>query len=130
VQREMEGMVSQPYHVIIADDDAGVRAVIGYIVRQTYPAVTISAVPNGLEALFVYDQYGANLVITNQAMPRLSGLDLIAVLHTRQTTLPIILVSGDAANAQPGLAAGATRFVAKPFTSTQLEQALTSVLPR
>jgi CheY-like chemotaxis protein len=122
--------VSQLYHVIIADDDAGVRAVISHIVRQTYPVVTISAVPDGLEALFVFDQHGADLVITNQAMPRLCGLDLIAVLRTRHATVPIILVSGDAANAQPGLAAGALRFVAKPFTSAQLEHALTSVLPR
>jgi CheY-like chemotaxis protein len=120
--------VAASYHVIIADDDAGIRAVLGYIVQQTYPSATISAVSDGLTALQVYDQQGADLVITNHTMPHLSGLDLIAALRARHATVPIIMVSGEVAQAQAALRAGAAQFVAKPFTRPQLVQALTSVL--
>jgi CheY-like chemotaxis protein len=121
--------VAQPYHVIIAEDDVGVRAVITQIVKQTYPAATVSAVSDGLGALLVYDQQGADLVITSRTLRHLSGLDLIATLRARQATIPIILVSGDTGHAQPALAAGATQFVAKPFTRAQLVQQLTRLLP-
>src|SRR6476660_1031920 len=118
--------MSQSYHVIVADDDPGVRAIIAQIIRQLYPAARLSVVRDGMEALQVFDQQGADLVVTNQTMPRMRGLDLIAALRARQATVPIIMVSGAPAHAPVALAAGATRFVAKPFTYLQLVQALRS----
>ena len=121
--------MGQPVHVIIADDEDGVRAVLVHLIRQTYPSATISAFSDGLAALTAYDQHYADLVITNQSMPQMSGLDLITALRTRTTTLPIIMVSGDFFHEQAALAAGATAFVAKPFTRAQLAQTLRRVLP-
>jgi CheY-like chemotaxis protein len=121
--------VAPSYQVIVADDDASIRAVLAHIVQQTYPGATVSAVADGLAALHIYDQQGADLVLTNYMMPRMSGLDLIAALRARQVTLPIIMVSGEVAQAPAALAAGATLFLAKPFTRTQLVQVLMSVLP-
>ena len=117
------------YHVLIADDDAGIRAVLVHIVQQTYPDATVSVVADGLAALHIYDQQGADLVVTNYMMPRMSGLQLIAALRARHATLPIIIVSGEGALAPAALAAGASQFLTKPFTRTQLVQALISVLP-
>ena len=57
------------YHILIADDDASVRALIARIVARAYPSVTISSVPDGLDALQIYDQRGADMLITNNAMP-------------------------------------------------------------
>src|SRR3712207_3950138 len=64
--------MSPPYHVIVADDDDGVRAFIARVVVRTYPAVTLSAVRDGLDALLLFDQRGADLLITNNDMPRLN----------------------------------------------------------
>ena len=125
----METAVSPSYHVIIADDDAGVRAVLSRIVQHIYPDATVSAVADGVAALHIYDQHGADLVVTNQTMPRMSGLNLIIALRTRNPSVPIIMVSGEVAQASAALAAGATRFLAKPFTRTHLVQVLSSVLP-
>ena len=38
-------------HVLIVDDDAGVRTVLAHVVAQLYPAATIAAATNGTEAL-------------------------------------------------------------------------------
>ena len=118
------------FHVIIADDDDGVRGLIARVVARTYTTVTISAVTNGLDALRIYDQSSADLLITNQDMPGISGLGLVEALRVvRLATLPIVMVSADLRIEPRALALGVTRFVAKPFTLTRLAQVLTSLLP-
>jgi CheY-like chemotaxis protein len=117
------------YHVIIADDDDDIRAVIARVVVRAYSSVTISAVSDGLDALLVYDQRSADLVITNNGMPVLSGLSLIEQLRVRSATLPIVMVSADATIEQRALALGASRFLAKPFALAQLAQTLINLLP-
>jgi two-component system, NarL family, capsular synthesis sensor histidine kinase RcsC len=118
------------YHVIIADDDAVMRSLIEHIVVRIYPTATISAANNGVEALLVYDQRGADLLITNYDMPALNGLMLVETLRVqRQATLPIVMVSANPAIERQALAVGVTRFLAKPFTVTQLTQVLTGLLP-
>jgi CheY-like chemotaxis protein len=121
--------LSAAYHVIIADDDAAIRALIARVVARTYAAVTISAVPDGLDALLIYQQCGADLVITNQEMPVLSGLSLIERLRVLSATLPIIMVSAHPSVEPRARAVGVTHFLIKPFLIVQLVQVLTRVLP-
>jgi CheY-like chemotaxis protein len=121
--------MSAAYHVIIADDDAAIRSLITRVVARTYDRVTISSVSDGLDALAIYQQHGADLVITNQEMPILSGLSLIERLRVLSTTLPIIMVSAHQGIESQARAAGATHFLLKPFHIALLVQVLTGVLP-
>jgi CheY-like chemotaxis protein len=117
-------------HVIIAEDDAGIQAIIARVVVRTYPMVSVSALANGLDALLLYDQRGADLLITNHDMPGLSGLSLVEMLRVlRKATLPIIMVSADSSLQQRAFALGMNEFLVKPFTLEQLVQALTRLLP-
>jgi CheY-like chemotaxis protein len=117
------------YHIVIADDDAAIRSLIARVVARTYDRVTISAVPDGLDALLIYQQGGADLVITNHQMPVLSGLSLIERLRVLSATLPIIMVSAHPSVEPQARAVGVTHFLLKPFPITELVQLLTSVLP-
>jgi DNA-binding response OmpR family regulator len=121
--------MSAAYHVIIADDDAAIRSLVAHIVSRTYDRVIISAVPDGLDALGIYQQRGADLVITNHQMPFLSGLSLIERLRVLSSTLPIIMLSAHPSVEPQARAVGVTQFLTKPFHFTQLVQILTSVLP-
>jgi len=118
------------YHIIIADDDAAIRALIARVVARTYDPVAISAVPDGLDALLIYQHDGADLVITNQEMPVLSGLSLIERLRVLSPTLPIIMISAHQSVEPRARAVGVTHFLLKPFVVTQLVQLLISILPR
>lgn len=121
--------MSAAYHIIIADDDAAIRSLIARVVARTYDRVMISAVPDGLDALSIYQQHGADLVITNHTMPVLSGLSLIERLRVLSPTLPIIMVSAHQ-NVEPrARAVGVTHFLLKPFHIALLVQILTAVLP-
>jgi len=117
------------YHVIIADDDTAIRSLIARVVVRTYPLVMISAVSDGLDALLLYQQVGADLVITNHQMPVLSGLSLIERLRVLSTTLPIIMVSAHPSVESRARAVGVTHFLLKPFLIPQLVHLLTRVLP-
>jgi CheY-like chemotaxis protein len=117
------------YHVIIADDDTAIRSLIARVVVRTYPTVMISAVSDGLDALLLYQQVGADLVITNHQMPVLSGLSLTERLRVLSATLPIIMVSAHPSVESHARAVGVTHFLLKPFLVPQLVHVLTSVLP-
>jgi two-component system, chemotaxis family, chemotaxis protein CheY len=115
-------------HIIIVDDQSGVRGVLARVVARTYPAVTITALGNGLEALQVFEKHGCDLLITNYQMPGLTGLELISEIRARSSSLPIIMVSADRGIEPLARAAGVSRFVEKPFTIPELAQVLRELL--
>jgi CheY-like chemotaxis protein len=121
-------MPSAP-HVLIAEDHTAVRDLLTTIVARTYPACTITAVVNGVEALAVFQARGADVLITDYAMPIMTGLALIQALRAQQATVPILVVSMNTSIAEAVLQAGANRFLRKPFTLHELQQALIALLP-
>jgi len=116
-------------HILVAEDHAAVRELLITMVARMYPTCTIAAVANGAEALAAYDACMADLLITDYAMPGLTGLALIQTLRANQATLPILVVSMNTTIADSVVQAGATRFLAKPFTLPALQEALRDLLP-
>lgn len=118
-----------PYRIIIADDDADLRAVFRRITQRVYPAATVVTVADGDAALDLYARHGADLLITDQAMTPVDGATLIGTLRARGATLPII-ATASTPSAQPAmLAAGATVFLIKLDAVNQLEAILPTLLP-
>lgn len=68
---------------------------------------------------------GIDLVLTDQAMPGMTGIQLIDALRARRPALPVILATGYAELPQ-GLSASIGR-LAKPFTQHALALALASI---
>ncbi|MEO7909704.1 MAG: response regulator [Roseiflexaceae bacterium] len=121
-------MPSAP-HILIAEDHAVVRELLTTIVTRIYLICTITAVASGVEALTVYNDRGADLLITDYALPKMTGLTLIQILRAQQATLPILVVSMDTSIIEDVLQAGATRFLPKPFSLPALQQTLIELLP-
>jgi DNA-binding response OmpR family regulator len=75
-----------------------------------------------------------DLVLSDIMMPRMDGLQLVAVLKqdARTRSLPIILLSAKAQNAevQQGLEAGADDYVTKPFDPLELIDRVNAVLAK
>lgn len=82
---------------------------------------------NGEEALRILDQTGdVDLVITDQAMPRMTGLQLAEAIHVRRPNLPVILATGYAElpTDHPNIAFK----LDKPYFQGQLEKAVHEAL--
>ena len=116
--------------VLVIDDEAVVREVItAMLTGSGYEVVCAST---AAEALELFADESIRLVITDVFMPDGSGLELLETMRIRRPNLPIVLVTGATTrdDLSEALARGADGFVAKPFTHTELELALTKALDR
>jgi len=77
---------------------------------------------SGEEALTLLEKTGFDMLITDQAMPRMTGLQLLDVVRERWPGLPVILATGYAEI--PGGVQVSVPKLAKPFTERELGQAL------
>jgi PAS domain S-box-containing protein len=77
---------------------------------------------SGLEAIALLEKDRFDMLITDQAMPRMTGLQLLDVVRERWPDLPVILATGYAEI--PGGTPLTTPKLNKPFTEQELGRAL------
>jgi two-component system, cell cycle sensor histidine kinase and response regulator CckA len=116
--------------VLAVDDEHGIREVTRMLL-QTYGYRPLLAA-NGEQAADLHDEHGDDIavVLTDLMMPVMDGFALIGAIRERDEELPIVAVSGlhtvDAA--ERALAAGADRFLPKPYDAPALLQVLHEAL--
>ncbi len=93
---------------------------------------TVDSADSGATALEHMRSGAYGLVLTDQQMPGMSGLELLHELHVLHPDLPVIIVTahGTVATAVDAMKAGATDFIQKPFTPDELLLVLRRVLDR
>ena len=119
------------YTILIADDDPINRRIIERSLKHL-PALFITA-NDGLEALARALEHAPDLAIIDALMPRLDGWSVCRALRadplTREIELLMLSGLGDECEVT-GRAAGADRFLAKPFSPDDLAQAARELLAR
>lgn len=110
--------------ILIAEDEPVLRELLtDLMVDEGYRVVTAR---NGVEALQLAGLQSPDLVISDIAMPRLDGLELVQRLREQGVQVPVILISGHAARPDlPGV-----RFVRKPFDLEALIEEVAAALSR
>lgn len=80
--------------ILVADDDTSVAGFLGELLERAGHLPTV--VTNGQEALDVFrnSSNAFDLVIADQVMPKMTGLELASKLHELQPALPVILATG------------------------------------
>lgn len=113
--------------VLAVDDDVLVR--MGTAAMLEDLGHTVREANSGEEALKILAQgTKIDLVVTDQAMPRMTGVQLAEAILAGQPDLPIILATGYA-ELPIGLASKLPR-LSKPFTQEQLANALNEAIGR
>jgi DNA-binding NtrC family response regulator len=97
--------------------------------RLGYDAVVV-ADPRDAVALLEQDVMACDLIITDQTMPNLSGLELIKFAKQKRPDLPCILCSAYANNVTPEVAlrSGVSAYMQKPIGPTALEETVRELL--
>ncbi len=107
--------------VLVVDDNADMREYVARLLAERYAVATAA---NGEEALASVLANPPDVVLSDVMMPGLDGFGLLQALRGNPKTaaIPVILVSaraGEEASVE-GLDAGASDYLAKPFTSREL----------
>ena len=81
--------------ILVAEDDPQVREVIVRICE--FRGHDVEQAPDGVRALEEYDRVRPDLLITDLAMPRGSGEQLVRKIRERGRPCPVIVITGYAA---------------------------------
>jgi two-component system chemotaxis response regulator CheY len=116
--------------ILVVDDSASIRQMVSFTVKSAGYEV-VEAV-DGVDGLDKARTAGADLVLTDQNMPRMDGLTLIRSLRalTHYKTVPILMLTTESSDAMKsqGRAAGATGWLVKPFDPQKLIEVVRKVL--
>jgi PAS domain S-box-containing protein len=109
-------------HVLLADDNADLRAYIGRLL--TDHGYQVEAAADGAAALDSLRARRPDILVTDVMMPRLDGFGLLRAVRDDEALrdLPVIMLSaraGDDAKVE-GLDAGADDYLTKPFSAREL----------
>ncbi len=112
----------RPLTVLIIDDNAPMREIIGTVLKSLGVRKIIEAA-DGIEALKVVTEREIDIIFTDLMMQPVDGLAFIRWIRTSPASsnpyTPIIMVTGHATRASLDEArmAGVTEFLAKPLTA-------------
>jgi PAS domain S-box-containing protein len=136
VQAARTGPAPQPARgqariLVVEDEEAQRTSLARGLERLGYG---VAAEPDGRSALAAFrkDPDAFDLVITDQIMPRMSGLELAAELTKVRPGVPVILCTGFSENVNDGTVgtSGIRELAMKPFTITEISQLVRKVLEK
>lgn len=104
--------------ILVVDDSATMRRMVMASLRDL-KNVNFQEASNGLEAIERLVIAPVDLMILDLNMPDMHGLEVLQFVRAHQTycSIPIIVLTtrGDEASRAAALAAGASRYLTKPF---------------
>jgi DNA-binding NtrC family response regulator len=107
--------------ILIVDDDAAVRGILYDLLSEKYKCNTASMAE---EALQYIEEEKYDAILTDIAMPGLTGVELLKRIHENHGATPVILISGRGSEQDPeGLIdLGAFAYLTKPFNLDDIEE--------
>ena len=108
--------------ILVVEDEPSIQKLIELVLQSSgYRVITAS---DGIQALELYAQnrHALSLVLTDLKLPRLSGLDLVRAIQTKDRHIPVIVASGslDEWCSEELKSLEVAAFLNKPFTVAQL----------
>ena len=107
--------------ILIVDDDAAVRSMLYDLLSEKYECNTASMAEEALQYIKV-EKYDA--ILTDLAMPGLTGVNLLERIHQHDSNTPVIVISGKGSEQDPKdlIDLGAFAYVTKPFDLDEIEE--------
>ena len=118
-------------NVLIVDDSVSVRRITASVMRGG--GWSVATAKDGVDALEQLAGEGPppNVILLDMEMPRMDGLELLSHLRGDEQTadIPVVMVTSRAGekHRNRAMAAGANRYVIKPFRDDQLLQIATEL---
>lgn len=118
------------HHVLIVDDDELVSEYLGALLEAE--GYTVKIMNDSIAALNYFNENAAefDLVITDQVMPGLTGVELTDSILNLQPNIPVILITGysEKISAENAAGFGVKGFFLKPLNEKHLLSAIKKLL--
>lgn len=117
------------HHIVVVDDDAGVRTLLGRVLREC--GYDVSVAGDGAELASLMASRQIDLILLDIMLPEQSGFDICGEIRAR-SQVPIIMISarGQESDRVNGLDLGADDYIAKPFSRAEVLARVRAVLRR
>ena len=118
-------------NVLLVEDDADARALYSYMLALA--GHRVKAVSNGLQAFAEIQVDRPDLIVTDIAMPIISGLDLIMAVRSDDelADLPVVAITAFGENLREmARAAGATDSIDKPTELARMREVIDAAVSR
>jgi signal transduction histidine kinase len=115
---------SQNRTILLVDDESGIRRLLGIALADMgYRVLTAK---NGQEALDLFRQVSAPIVLSDIKMPGMDGIELLQAIKRYEPETEVIMITGhgDMDLAVKSLKFEATDFITKPISADALDVAL------
>jgi DNA-binding NtrC family response regulator len=106
------------YAILVVDDESGQRQFISGSLSREYEIV---AAADGKEASELLSHRSFNLVITDERMPRMGGMELLRWIRENSPETPVIVLTayGSVETAVAAIKLGAEEYLTKPLKSPE-----------
>ncbi len=111
--------------ILVAEDDADLRRLNADVL--TCSGYHVDAVADGADAWESLQGESYDLLITDNNMPRMSGVELLQKLHTSGTGIPVIMATSPVPALKYPLP-DFSKFLVKPYTPDELLNTVKRVL--
>jgi DNA-binding NtrC family response regulator len=116
--------------ILVVDDEPGQRQFIGGALSREYEVTTAA---NGVEASQILTHQSFSIVITDERMPDMGGVELIRWMREHSPETPVIVLTayGSVETAVKAIKLGAEEYLIKPLKSPEeLRMVVAKVLSR
>jgi DNA-binding response OmpR family regulator len=117
--------------IVVADDDPDIVMLVSAVLAKS--GFEVARATNGTDALELVRTRGPDLAVLDISMPNLDGIEVLKFVRSNPETaeLPVILLSARAqeADVKNGYAVGASKYMRKPFSPSELVAVVRELLP-
>jgi PAS domain S-box-containing protein len=118
-------------NILVVDDEHGIRLLHSRYIKRVLPNANVLHAADGAEALQLAREFNPQLIISDNDMPDLDGLELVRNLKADPATsdIPVMMVTGQDSdsNREALKQYGVTAILNKPVTPEQIAKVLRSL---
>jgi len=122
--------MAELFRILVADDEATQREfVCGFLKKQGFEVIPAAS---GEQALQLFRQESVDLLLTDQRMPNLSGLELLKAVRAVNPEVAVIVMTayGNIETAVQAMKAGADDYLTKPLHLEELRHKIQRICER
>lgn len=123
-------MTSEPFRVLVVDDEPNIADVVSMALR--YQGFAVESVGTGADAIAAVSSFNPHLMVLDIMLPDMEGFDVAERLGAPRARLPIVFLTARDATRDKvrGLTMGGDDYVTKPFSLEELVARIRTILRR